>query len=157
MTSVWGSMFDFSWSEILLIGVVALVVIGPKDLPRVLRTVGQWVSRARGVAREFQFHLDQMIRDSELDEVRKTMNAAVSTDLGTAVGNFIDPAREIEKSLSSPELYGETPASAPQPAPAAAEEPAQLALPTIGAPPAKRPTPEPAEIAVSEAQSGTHG
>lgn len=41
-------MFDFSWSEILLIGVVALVVIGPKDLPRVLRTVGQWTDRARG-------------------------------------------------------------------------------------------------------------
>jgi sec-independent protein translocase protein TatB len=151
-------MFDFSWSEILLIGVVALVVIGPKDLPRVLRTLGQWAGRARTVAREFQFHLDQMIRDSELDEVRKTMNAAVNTDLGTAVGNFIDPAREIEKSLSAPELYGETaaPELAPTSAPAAAQEPepAQLALPTIGAPSPKR---EPAETALSEAKSGTHG
>ncbi len=147
-------MFDFSWSEILLIGVVALVVIGPKDLPRVLRTVGQWANRARGVAREFQFHLDEMIRESELDEVRKTMNAAVSTDIGTAVGNFIDPAREIEKSLSAPELYGGTSASAP--AAAEVEEPAQLALPTIGAP-AKRAIPEQAETALSEAKSGTHG
>jgi sec-independent protein translocase protein TatB len=154
VTLAWGSMFDFSWSEILLIGVVALVVIGPKDLPRVLRTVGQWASRARAVAREFQFHLDEMIRDSELDEVRKTMSAAASTDIGTAVGNFIDPAREIEKSLSAPELYGETAASAP---PAPSEEPAQLALPTIGAPPAKQATPEPAEPALSEAGSGTHG
>ncbi len=151
-------MFDFSWSEILLIGVVALVVIGPKDLPRVLRTAGQWAGRARAVAREFQFHLDQMIRDSELDEVRKTMHAAVNTDLGTTVGNFIDPAGEIEKSLSAPELHGETAASAP-PAPAAAEEPepAQLALPTIGAPPANRAMPEAAETALSEAKSGTHG
>lgn len=156
VTSAWGSMFDFSWSEILLIGVVALVVIGPKDLPRVLRTVGQWASRARGVAREFQFHLDEMIRDSELEDVRKTMNAAVSTDIGTAVGNFIDPAREIEKSLSAPELYGEATVSAPPPAPAA-EEPAQLALPTIGAPPAKGAIPEQAETALSEARSGTHG
>jgi sec-independent protein translocase protein TatB len=158
VTLAWGSMFDFSWSEILLIGVVALVVIGPKDLPRVLRTVGQWANRARGVAREFQFHLDEMIRDSELDEVRKTMNAAVSTDIGTAVGNFIDPAREIEKSLSAPELYGEAaaPATPPVPATAEAEEPTQLALPTIGAP-AKRATPEQAETALSEAKSGTHG
>jgi sec-independent protein translocase protein TatB len=152
-------MFDFSWSEILLIGVVALVVIGPKDLPRVLRTVGQWAGRARSVAREFQFHLDQMIRDSELDEVRKTMHAAVNTDLGSTVGNFIDPAGEIEKSLSAPELYGETAASAPPPAPMAAQEPepAQLALPTIGAPPANRAMPEPAETALTEAKSGTHG
>ena len=151
-------MFDFSWSEILLIGVVALVVIGPKDLPRALRTVGQWVSRARAVAREFQFHVDQMIRDSELDEVRKTMSAAVNTDLGSAVGNFIDPAREIEKSLSAPELHGETPVPAPPPVSAVAEEPepAQLALPTIGAPPARPATPEPAETALSDAGSGTH-
>jgi len=150
-------MLDFSWSEILLIGVVALVVIGPKDLPRVLRTVGQWISRARAVAREFQYHVDEMIRDSELDEVRKTMHAAATTNLGTVVGNYIDPAGEIEKSLSAPELRGETPAPAPAAEPqAAAAEPEQLALPTIGAPPATAATAEPAEAALSEAQAGTH-
>ncbi len=110
-------MFDFSWSEILLIGVVALVVIGPKDLPRVLRTVGQWTSRARAIAREFQFQLDQMVRDSELDEVRKTMNEAMATDPTTAIKNYVDPTGEIEKNLAAPELHGGTPApseSAPE-------------------------------------------
>ena len=53
-------MFDLAWSHLLLIGVVALLVIGPKDLPRVLRTVGLWVGRARSVAREFQGSLDQI-------------------------------------------------------------------------------------------------
>lgn len=154
-------MFDFSWSEILLIGVVALVVIGPKDLPRVLRTVGQWTSRARAVAREFQFQLDQMVRDSELDDVRKTMNAAMATDPRSAIKDFIDPTGEIDKSLSAPEFRGETsPPSAPTPAPPIEDE-AQLALPTIGAPPlAPTPVPasnEPAEAALSEPKSGTHG
>src|ERR1700689_2142766 len=102
-------MFDFSWSEILLIGVVALVVIGPKDLPRVLRTVGQWANRARSVAREFQFQIDEMVRNSELDEVRKTMNAAASGDMDKTIRDMVDPTGEIEKSVASPEMLGETP------------------------------------------------
>ncbi len=124
-------MFDFSWSEILLIGVVALVVIGPKDLPRVLRTVGQWASRARSVARDFQFQIDQMVRDSELDEVRKTMNAAASGDVGKTITDMIDPTGEIEKSVSTPEMLGETP-TVPTVEPPI--EPAAPALPTIDAP-----------------------
>jgi sec-independent protein translocase protein TatB len=58
-------MFDFAWSELALIAVVALVVIGPKDLPRVLKVVGYWVRKARGVAREFQGSIDQMIREDD--------------------------------------------------------------------------------------------
>jgi sec-independent protein translocase protein TatB len=141
-------MFDFSWSEILLIGVVALVVIGPKDLPRVLRTVGQWAGRARSVAREFQGQIDQMVRESELDDVRKTMNAAASGDAGNTIRNFIDPTGEIEKSVSTPEMLGETPAyQAPTPEPA---EPLEPELPLIG--PTSHTEAEPAEV-----KSGTLG
>ncbi len=64
-------MLDIGWSEMLLIAVVAIVVIGPKDLPKALRTVGQWVGRARRVAREFKDSVDDMVRDSELDELRR--------------------------------------------------------------------------------------
>jgi sec-independent protein translocase protein TatB len=64
-------MLDIGWSETLLIAVVAIVVIGPKDLPKALRTVGQWVGRARRVAREFKDSVDDMVRDSELDELRR--------------------------------------------------------------------------------------
>jgi sec-independent protein translocase protein TatB len=123
-------MFDFSWSEILLIGVVALVVIGPKDLPRVLRTVGQWTGRARSIAREFQFQLDQMIRDSELDEVRKTMNAAATADVDKTIRDFVDPTGEIHESVSTPEMLGETPTVLPA-TPQAAATPA---LAETGAP-----------------------
>ena len=64
-------MFDVAPSELLLVAVVALVVIGPKDLPRVMRVVGQWVGRARGMARHFRTGIDEMIRQSELEEMEK--------------------------------------------------------------------------------------
>lgn len=64
-------MLDIGWSEMLLIAVVAIVVIGPKDLPKALRTVGQWAGRARRVAREFKDSVDDMVRESELDELRR--------------------------------------------------------------------------------------
>jgi sec-independent protein translocase protein TatB len=166
-------MFDFSWSEILLIGVVALVVIGPKDLPRVLRTVGQWAARARAVAREFQFQIDQMVRDSELDDVRKTMNAAASGDIDKTIRDMIDPTGEIEKSVSSPEMLGEAPTVPPPEEPELPlAAPAPAALPTIDAPVppflqsvlqprvpevAEEPEPVANPAAPPEPKSGTHG
>ena len=68
-------MFGVDSTEFLVVAVVALLVIGPKDLPHVLRKVGGWVGRARGVARHFRSGLDTMIRESELDEMEKTWRA----------------------------------------------------------------------------------
>ena len=64
-------MFDVAPTEFLLVAVVALLVIGPKDLPRLMRTVGQWVGRARGVARHFRSGFDTMMREAELEELEK--------------------------------------------------------------------------------------
>lgn len=64
-------MFGVDSSELLIVAIVALVVIGPKDLPRVMRTVGQWVGKARGVGRHFRSGIDAMIRESELEEMQK--------------------------------------------------------------------------------------
>jgi len=68
-------VFDVAPTEFLLVAVVALVVIGPKDLPRVMRTIGQWVARARGVARHFRSGLDTMMREAELEEMEKKWKA----------------------------------------------------------------------------------
>lgn len=68
-------MFDVAPTELLLVAVIALVVIGPKDLPRVMRVVGQWVARARGVARQFRSGFDEMIRESELREMEEKWRA----------------------------------------------------------------------------------
>jgi sec-independent protein translocase protein TatB len=64
-------MFDIASTELLLIAVVALLVIGPKDLPRVMRTVGQWMGRARGMARHFRSGIDAMVREAELEELER--------------------------------------------------------------------------------------
>ncbi|WP_221792678.1 Sec-independent protein translocase protein TatB [Aquisediminimonas sediminicola] len=64
-------MFDVASSELLMVAVVALVVIGPKDLPRVMRVVGHWLGKARGVARHFRAGMDEMIRQSEMDDLNR--------------------------------------------------------------------------------------
>lgn len=64
-------MFDIAPTELLLVAVVALLVIGPKDLPRAMRFVGQWLAKARGVARHFRSGMDEMIRQAELEEMEK--------------------------------------------------------------------------------------
>lgn len=64
-------MLDVAPTELLLVAVVALLVIGPKDLPRAMRFVGQWVAKARGVARHFRSGIDEMIRQAELEEMEK--------------------------------------------------------------------------------------
>ena len=76
-------MFDFGigYTELFVIGVVAIIVIGPKDLPRVLRAVGQTVAKMRGKAREFQGHLDSAMKDAGLDDVKKEIQGL--KDIGT--------------------------------------------------------------------------
>lgn len=64
-------MFDIAPSELVLVGAVALVVIGPKDLPRAMHFVGKWVGRARGMARHFRSGLDEIVRQAELEEMQK--------------------------------------------------------------------------------------
>ena len=68
-------MLDIGWSEMLMIAVVAIVVIGPKELPRALRTVGQWVSKARAMTRELQASVNNMIAETELDDLRESANS----------------------------------------------------------------------------------
>ncbi|MGA2088983.1 MAG: Sec-independent protein translocase protein TatB [Stellaceae bacterium] len=123
-------MFDFAWSELALIAIVALIVIGPKDLPRVLKTAGIWVRKARGIAREFQGSLEQMVREAELDDVKKNLNKAAGFSFDDEVKKTIDPRGEIEQALAPPELphpfadapkLEEKPAETPAPAPAPAE------------------------------------
>jgi sec-independent protein translocase protein TatB len=65
---------DLSWSHMLLVLVVALVVVGPKDLPKLMRKMGQWMAKARGMADQFRRSFDEMARQSELDELRKELD-----------------------------------------------------------------------------------
>lgn len=64
-------MFDIGWSELLLVAVLAIIFVGPKDLPRLMRTLGQYTARMRAMAREFQNSFEDLARETELDELRK--------------------------------------------------------------------------------------
>lgn len=92
-------MFDIGWSEMALILLVALVVIGPRDLPRVARMMGRWVAKGRAMAREFQTALEDMAREAELDKVKSEIEKAGRTNLGKAVENTIDPTGELGKAF----------------------------------------------------------
>jgi sec-independent protein translocase protein TatB len=97
-------LLDFGWSELMLIGLVALVVIGPKDLPRALRVAGYWVRKARTLSREFQTSVEQMVREAELDEVRQELKKAGEIDLDKEFRHTVDPTGSLEESLKPPEL-----------------------------------------------------
>ena len=71
-------MLDLGWSELLVIGVVALIVIGPKDLPMMFRKVGQFVGRAKGMAREFSRAMDQAASEAGVDDVQKSIKSATN-------------------------------------------------------------------------------
>src|SRR5579862_290415 len=93
-------MFDLEFSKLLVLGVVALLVIKPKDLPKTLKMLGHWVRHARQVASEFQGSIEQMVRDAELADVKKDIEDA-TRKITADIEKTIDPA-EIEKALGEP-------------------------------------------------------
>ena len=92
-------MFDIGWSEMAIIMLLALIIIGPKDLPRVARTIGQWVRKGRMLAREFQTSLEDMARETELDDVKKEIEKAGRTDFSKTIEKTIDPKGELTKAF----------------------------------------------------------
>jgi sec-independent protein translocase protein TatB len=92
-------MFDLGWSEMAVIMLVALIVIGPKDLPKVARTIGQWTGKARALARDFQRSLDDMAREAELDEIKKSIDKAGRLDMKKAVKDMVDPEDEFDRAF----------------------------------------------------------
>ena len=130
-------MFDLSWSEILVIGTAAIIFIGPKELPGALRTLGQWTAKAREMAREFRSSVDDMIRESEIQELKDQVDKMASGDLQRSIEKTIDPEGDINAALNAPDLALEDHGAAPA-APG-------LAASSASAPAA--PAPAPAETA----------
>jgi sec-independent protein translocase protein TatB len=144
-------LFDIGWPELILIGAVALVVIGPKDLPRALRIAGFWVRKARTLSRELQSSVDQMIREAELEEIREDLKKATEFDLAKEVQSAIDPTGELVESIKPPEVpdYFEAAPSSTAAADTVAEAaalpaPTEAALPEQAMLPFDAPEPVPA-------------
>ena len=133
-------MFDIAWSELALIGAVALIVIGPKDLPRVMRSLGQWTRRARAMAAEFQRNLDEMMREAELDDIRREVEKVSPAEFRTKLENEIGIG-EMKEGLKIDPAAPSTPD--PTPAPTVAPEPTPEPTPAPTAKPRAKRKPKP--------------
>src|SRR3990172_4589075 len=107
-------MFDIGWSELLVIAVVAIVVVGPKDLPKLMRSFGHYAGKLRRAASDFQRQFEEAMRESEVEEVRKAIES-VRTET---------PSLDLKASIDKPIMLP-TPAAAPPAEPAAKAKPAR--------------------------------
>jgi sec-independent protein translocase protein TatB len=93
-------MFDIGWSELVVIAVVALIAIGPKELPGVLRMVGQWMGKARKMAAEFQGQFQEAMREAEMADLKKSFDEVKEAATGFAGGNLMTSLeKDVSKSL----------------------------------------------------------
>jgi len=97
-------MFDFAWSELALIGVVALVAIGPKDMPVAIKSVATLVKKARRMAGEFQTHVDDLMKEADLSEMRDSLAGLRNLNLRQTVERALDPDGALRSSLTAPPI-----------------------------------------------------
>jgi sec-independent protein translocase protein TatB len=93
-------MFDIGWTEMVLIIVVLIIVIGPKELPRALHTLGQWIGKVRAMSRQFQDSIEQMAHQSGLDDVRKEVEQMSDFSIEDQVNKAVDPSGELTESFN---------------------------------------------------------
>lgn len=148
-------MFDLAWSEIAVIAVVALIAIGPKDLPIAMKAVAEMIKKARRMAGEFQTHFDEMVREADLQEVRNQFNELRGMDVKSKILNAVDadgslrrtvnenplnpalytPPPPVETAPVAPDPNAVPPAPPPVPGVSAPQEPPQVPLPQVAAAP----------------------
>jgi sec-independent protein translocase protein TatB len=134
-------MFEIGWSEILVIAVVAIVVIGPKDLPRAMRVVGQWAGKAKRMGREFQNQFNEALAEAELDGMRKDIEEIAKSDPLPGVRNEMT---KLDTNIKSDIAKPATPAVTAEATPAPAVAVDTTAVPAAVAP--IEPAPVPAEV-----------
>lgn len=101
-------MFDIGWSEFLLIGVVALIVIGPKELPTVMRTFGQWVRKARKMAGEFQSQFQEVLREAEMTDLKQSFDEVRQVASGFSARGIMSSVSDALR-IDDIDKPGETP------------------------------------------------
>ena len=151
-------MFDFAWSEIAIIAAVALIAIGPKDMPAAIRTVSGLVKKARRMASEFQTHVDEMVREANLDGVKNSFNEIRNFDFKDVVEKHIDPDNSLRDTLNDLQNPSEPAAgehaesdsvlaiAEPEPEP----NPAPAFIPPAFIPPGMIPPPAPVKAEAAE-------
>jgi sec-independent protein translocase protein TatB len=128
-------MFDIGWSELVIIGIVALIAIGPKELPGVLRSLGQWIGKIKGMASDFQGQFQEAMREAEVADLKKQFDeaAGAATNFTSGIDNPLESAKnQIESTFKEHTAPATEPSTPPADA-ATAEIP----------PPPDIPAPEP--------------
>ena len=139
-------MFDIGWSELVVIAVVALIAIGPKELPAVLRTVGQYMRKIRSMASEFQGQFQEAMREAEMADLKKSVDEM--TDVAKGYTDF-DPLADVKKSVDtfSADPLGE--ASKAADAASASPEAVAQTTPAPVSPDATIPQPASSDLAIA--------
>ena len=124
-------MFGLGWGEVVVIGIVALIAIGPKELPTVLRSLGQWMGKIRRMAADFQGQFQEALREAELTDLKKH-----AEDIAADVSNFdpmADTQKEMEKAFEMPDPMKNPDPLAPTETSTAAPSAEPAALPEVTA------------------------
>ncbi len=133
-------MFDFAWTEIALIGVVALIAIGPKDLPVAIKTIAGLIKKARRMAGEFQGHVDEMVREANLHEVRDQITQLRNFDIKSEIAKAVDEDGSLRQTFSENPLNPTSSFPMPTEAPVAADAGRTLDRPAETVPPVIAPS-----------------
>jgi len=124
-------MFDFNWSEIALIGVVALVLIGPKDMPVAIKAISDAIRKLRRMAGEFQHHVDDMVKEADLGDLKASINEVRGLNIKGQVRKALDPDGSLQKAFKDPFIEHKVP-----PVMTVRDQPIPMAGPPVPAVPA---------------------
>lgn len=102
-------MFDIGWQEVFVIAAVTVIVVGPKELPRILHTMFLWTRKAREVAREFHSGLNDIVNEAGLEDIKADAERAAALNFQDEIEKAIDPGKEIASALSSEAPPSEAP------------------------------------------------
>jgi sec-independent protein translocase protein TatB len=144
-------MLDIGWTEIMVIAIVMIVVVGPKDLPPMLRAFGKMTANLRRMAGDFRHQFDEALREADMDDVRKTIADAKSLNPGSAIRDALNPLRQMGEEIRSDlqkVTAPATPAASASASPPVVEAPAETPEPLPASPviPVSAPTPAPAAV-----------
>lgn len=157
-------MFDIGWTEIFVIAAVAIIVVGPRDLPKMLRQFGQAVGQVRRMAGDFQDQFKDALREAELDDLKKDFDdvrrASSLSGVKSALNPLEDTARDIKRSIEEPVKADEAETAKPAarekpPADEKAAAPADTAKPTPAAAPKPAPAKKPKPAAAAKSKPAT--
>ena len=152
-------MFDLAWSELAVVGLVAVLVLGPKELPQAMRTMAKVMRKMRGLTSELQGHMNEIVRQADLDEVRQSIQKFSTTNLSSELAKAVDPTGDLAAQLTAPmapetgEAKSELPTGEATVTGEAPADQAQVDVPPADLPPAE-PSPALPPVEAQQVASG---